>query len=73
MERQRGCFGRAILMALAAVALALGLVGCGPEAARVQGGGPGADVGNHGSPVALLGNQTPEARIYFDTPRDTLP
>ena len=72
MER-RSCFGRAILMALAAAALALGLAGCGPEAARVRGGGPGADVGNHGSPVALLGNQTPEARIYFDTPRDTLP
>jgi hypothetical protein len=73
MESRRSCFGRVILMALAAAALALGLAGCGPEAARVQGGGPGADVGNHGSPVALLGGQTPAARIYFDTPRDRLP
>jgi hypothetical protein len=36
---------RALLMTVLLVVLA-GL-GCSPEASRVRGGGPGADVGNH--------------------------
>ncbi|HEY3108858.1 MAG TPA: hypothetical protein VGL23_08905 [Chloroflexota bacterium] len=29
------------------------LAGCSPEASRARGAGPGADVGNHGSPIRL--------------------
>ncbi|HET9986665.1 MAG TPA: hypothetical protein VFQ38_24015 [Longimicrobiales bacterium] len=45
--------------------LAAALAGCtSPEAARVRGGGPGADVGNRGPIVSLhLG-----ANPYHDTP-----
>jgi len=38
--------------ALLLVAL-LALAACSPEATRTRGGGPGADVGNHGQPVQL--------------------
>ena len=31
----------------------LALVACSPEATRTRGGGPGADVGNHGTPIRL--------------------
>ena len=30
-----------------------------PEAARTRGGGPGADVGNHGAPVQIHGTTNP--------------
>ena len=33
--------------------LALAIAACSPEATRARGGGPGADVGNHGSPIRL--------------------
>jgi len=36
---------KALLVAVAALVLAN--VACSPEAGRVRGGGPGADVGNH--------------------------
>jgi hypothetical protein len=35
-----------------------------PEAVRSGGGGPGADVGNHGRPVELHAGAKP----YYDTP-----
>ena len=68
-----GCYRwgrRGAAVGLLAV-VALGLTGCGPEATRTQGGGPGADVGNHGDPVELQGNEPADARIYYQTPRDT--
>jgi hypothetical protein len=36
--------GRAVLVA---ALLVMAAVACSPEASRVRGGGPGADVGNH--------------------------
>ncbi|MCC6312838.1 MAG: hypothetical protein IT337_02405 [Thermomicrobiales bacterium] len=56
-------------LTLAAGIAMLTLAGCGPEAARVRGGAPGADVGNHGNPVVLL--QAPRIEsIFFQTPDD---
>jgi hypothetical protein len=50
--RFSGLFGRpsalASLLALLVLAAA-----CSPEATRTRGGGPGADVGNHGDPLRL--------------------
>jgi hypothetical protein len=55
----------------ALVLLALGTVaGChSPEAARVRGGGPGADVGNRTSIVEMHGGSRP----YYETPCVTEP
>lgn len=53
-----------------AVALALMAAGCAsPEATRVRGGGPGADVGNRGTPVEMHAGAKP----YFHTPCVTKP
>ena len=51
-----------ILVAALLVA-ALGLVGCSPEATRVRGGGPGADIGNWGSPVEIHGKTDPSYQV----------
>ena len=46
--------------------LALGAWACGsPEAGRTRGGGPGADVGNHGSPMEIHG----ATDMFRETPR----
>jgi len=46
-----------------------GLAGCAsPEASRVRGGGPGADVGNHGAVTVLHQG----ARMYYRTPCRTV-
>ncbi len=45
--------------------LALAGAACGsPEAERKRAGGPGADVGNHGSPVSMHG----ERDMFHETP-----
>ena len=44
---------RRIAIAFLAGWLALACVACGPEDGRARGGGPGADVGNHGDPLRL--------------------
>ncbi len=55
---------RRVLVALAALSW-LALAGCrSPEAGRKRGGGPGADIGNHGSPVVLHGRPD----IFHGTP-----
>ncbi len=69
--RERGSNGRLILSGAAALTL-LGLASCGPEAARIRGGGEGADIGNRGSPVVLL-EETYDQRVYFETPDDLPP
>ena len=49
--------------------LALGLVltlGCSPEAGRTQGGGAGADIGNHSQTVPLHGDGV----MFYNTPRE---
>jgi hypothetical protein len=49
--------------------LLTGLAGCAsPEATRVRGGGPGADVGNHGASTQLHQG----ARMYYRTPCRTV-
>ena len=70
-HRERGSNGRLILSGAAALTL-LGLASCGPEAARIRGGGEGADIGNRGSPVVLL-EETYDQRVYFETPDDLPP
>ena len=40
-------------LALLLAMLALAASACSPEATRARGAGPGADVGNHGSPIQL--------------------
>jgi hypothetical protein len=59
---------RGRLLAMAAV-MTVVLAGCtgSPEAARVP-GEAGADVGNHGNPVQLLGSQDEFARVYYGIP-----
>ena len=48
------------------VAVLLLLAGCtSPEAERVRGGGPGADVGNRGTPVVMHEGSKP----YEGTPK----
>lgn len=48
------------------IALLVLLAGCSsPEAERVRGGGPGADVGNRGNPVVMHEGSKP----YEGTPR----
>jgi hypothetical protein len=52
------------------VAVLLALAACSsPEATRTRGGGPGADVGNRGSPVELHAGAQP----YHKTPCVTDP
>jgi len=53
----------------------LSLAACGPEADRDQGDGDGsgADPGNRGDSVELLGDEAPLDRIYLDTPKDERP
>ena len=42
------------------------LAGCtSPEADRVRGGGPGADVGNRGKPIVMHAGSNP----YYGTPK----
>ncbi|HEX4628424.1 MAG TPA: hypothetical protein VH137_06495 [Gemmatimonadales bacterium] len=49
--------------------LLVGLVGCAsPEATRVRGGGPGADLGNHDASARLHQG----ARMYYRTPCRTV-
>lgn len=51
---------------LVVASLVIGLAACrSPEASRARGGGPGADVGNHGKPVEIHGRVDP----FHDTPR----
>ena len=46
-----------------------GLAGCAsPEATRVRGGGPGADLGNHGAVTELHQG----AKMYYRTPCRTV-
>jgi hypothetical protein len=47
------------------VLLALAL-GCSPEASRTQGGGPGADIGNHSQTAPLHGDGV----MFYRTPRE---
>jgi hypothetical protein len=48
-----------------AVFVGLLVAGCAsPEATRVRGGGPGADIGNRGNPVVFHNGAQP----YHDTP-----
>jgi hypothetical protein len=52
-------------MKSAGILLAAVLAGCAsPEAQRIRGGGPGADVGNHGRVVVLHEGAVP----YYKTP-----
>jgi len=52
-----------------ALLLAAGLVSCAsPEAARVRGGGPGADPGNHDLVTELHAG----AKMYYHTPCRTV-
>jgi formate-dependent nitrite reductase membrane component NrfD len=56
-----------VILSSSAVALllAVSLSGCvSPEAGRTRGGGPGADVGNHGAPIAVHGTTDP----FHNTP-----
>lgn len=49
-----------------AILAVLALAACtSPEADRVRGGGPGADVGNRGNPVVMHGGSQP----YAGTPK----
>ena len=58
-QRRRSAQGGGALL------LCLFLLACSPEATRARGGGPGADVGNHGDPVEIHGRTDPS----HDTPR----
>jgi hypothetical protein len=60
---------------IAGLALLLG-VACSPEAERVRGGGPGADIGNRVPPAQMHGDRTrnnPDFRVpgKVNAPRDT--
>jgi hypothetical protein len=51
------------------VLLLIGLAACAsPEAARVRGGGPGADLGNHGAVTRVHAG----AKMYYKTPCRTV-
>ena len=57
-------------LGISCVLLGVTLLGCGsPEATRMRGGGPGADVGNRGRTVSMHGGSEP----YFETPRMLAP
>lgn len=50
------------------------LAGCpSPEADRVRGGGPGADVGNRGNPVVMHEGSAPYARTPTVIPAQAPP
>jgi hypothetical protein len=53
---------RLVLLAV----LLLASVACSPEASRTQGGGPGADIGNHSQTVPLHGDGV----MFYNTPRE---
>jgi hypothetical protein len=55
--------GRAAALLLTVLLALLGA--CSPEAVRQRGGGPGGDVGNHGSPIEIHGRTDPS----HQTPR----
>lgn len=57
--------GKAVRYVLAGLLLAA-TVACSPEAKRTRGGGPGADIGNHGATVEL--HPTGPRVIYYETP-----
>jgi hypothetical protein len=61
--------GRRLRLIGAGIALIVLLGGCvaSPEAARVR-GEPGADIGNHGSPVELLAPPDRVDRVYYEIP-----
>ena len=48
------------------VLLLLSAAGCGPEASRTQGDGPGADIGNHSQSPPLHGDGV----MYYNTPHE---
>ena len=54
-----------IAIALALVALSM-LSGCGPEALRKRGAGPGADIGNRGTIVDMHGPTNPAYKEPID-------
>ena len=41
-------------------------LGCSPEASRTQGGGAGADIGNHSATAPLHGDGV----MFYNTPRE---
>jgi hypothetical protein len=54
-------------LGLAGLALLVSVsLGCSPEASRTQGGGPGADIGNHSQSVPLHGDGV----MFYNTPRE---
>jgi hypothetical protein len=56
------------------LAVLLLLAGCtSPEAERVQGGGPGADVGNRGHPIVMHAGSRPYANTPTLIPTDAPP
>jgi hypothetical protein len=55
--------GRRVIVLLGGLLLAMAAC-ASPEATRTRGGGAGADVGNHGSPVEIHGNLS----MYHGTP-----
>ncbi|MDI3339963.1 MAG: hypothetical protein QJR03_05460 [Sphaerobacter sp.] len=57
-----------VILAVVLTSLVL-LAGCGPEASRTRGGGPGADIGNRSGTVQLHGDSQGERSIYVNTPR----
>ncbi len=61
MHRTRSARTTALVV-LAAFTLLL--VACGPESERTRGGGPGADIGNHGRTVSLHGDGV----MFHETP-----
>ena len=58
---------RRLTLAVAGAMLLVGVgLGCSPEASRTQGGGPGADIGNHSAVPPLHG----EGIMFDKTPRE---
>jgi hypothetical protein len=59
---------RARELFLAGAAL-LALTACGsPEARRARGGGPGADIGNHGKQIEIHGTRNPFHKTPLRSP-----
>ena len=57
---------RRSVLTLAGAMLLIGAgLGCSPEASRTQGGGPGADIGNHSQSPPLHG----EGVMFHNTPQ----
>jgi hypothetical protein len=53
------------LLPVAFVSLTVGLAACGPEDKRERGGDRGADVGNVGTPVQVVGDADRDERIFY--------